>query len=459
MRLISQVLVILLLLLLLAPGCGLKKERITPPVLSEVDDEPKWQAEEVETLSLAVAQIVEHPIPNFDEWHEPFSTLFPGFISRENEELVVYGSHVTKNRLMPGLGNFGDIDGLNRWELDGDSVEFFPYPDLGGEPSWIYGANIPDNPGPEFCRIHELWSGGARGEGSLVGKVFHCFDSSGRLLESFNVPHFPGSVDLANNLPLDYPNNSLFMYKTNYHTAQAADGAIINVWDYPTIDLTLGNAGHLDPRSGDLSIPHPPHHWLAETGEWFCSSRVDVDDEEYSDLLVIRSDGSRVSIQPWTWPEFQMQGRRYSLWMPLEPFFWNGSRCFVIGPYWSNQRSDHLQEWWAIRFDPGSDSAEPLWSREEPTEGRRQEQVITIGPDDNPYWVRFFIHAATIRVIDLVSGECVIDKELNLGTLYRNEPRPQLLMRLDEDRDIPAVFIFDPNDRKLVQVDLEIDNK
>ena len=61
-----------------------------------------------------------------------------------------------------------------------------------------------------------------------------------------------------------------------------------------------------------------------------------------------------------------------------------------------------------------------------------------------------------LRIIDLVSGECVVNERIAV-TRYSSEAMPvDLAYYVDDRPDIPGVFIFDYEGGELVQVDLEI---
>ena len=59
----------------------------------------------------------------------------------------------------------------------------------------------------------------------------------------------------------------------------------------------------LDPTE-EIETPYIPLTWFEDTREMLYEAETKIDGTPMKDLVVVREDGSLVSLKPWTWPEF-----------------------------------------------------------------------------------------------------------------------------------------------------------
>jgi hypothetical protein len=243
----------------------------------------------------------------------------------------------------------------------------------------------------------------------------------------------------------------------------------------------------LDPRSGSLWLdhtevrPYAPLIWFEDTQEWICQSETEVDGTPLNDLVVVREDGSTVSLKPWTWPEFPYhKASEYRFQQTNISFTRSGYRYFLIGTEELGEVKRYVrpERYWLIEFDPGSDHADPVWCRENWFGSNR---LMLLGEDEHPYWVQVEVGGLNLRIVDMLSGETVVDRDVKVTpyTVINNMPVsivaelfhvyvPPFAVNTDkwpafmpmmtkEAMREPVVLILDPIGGNLIKINLEIE--
>jgi hypothetical protein len=337
-----------------------------------------------------------------------------------------------------------------------ETRKFTEHSGVGG---FVFAAGIPGNEGPAFCQVttntDERGKPVSPDSESLY--TVRVYDTSGRELESIEPSIAPaGMLGFVNGRPLEYPDTHLLALTI------ANDRSLD--WETYVFDFSNGER-HYDMRSGNANLPSNPVAWLADTGEWLYLTDETADGQKQSAILVVQKNFTEMTMSPWTWPGFTWKNAdEYSIGMPrVGPYTWQDHRYLLFS---SNPRPRPAALHWAVRLDPGAAAGEPVWARQEPSDLRAEEQILLLGPDKHPFWVRFYNFSKVLRVIDLVSGKLVINVPVDVAMPSLN-PKPNaqgmmstmgatLVLRLHQDAGIPAVFIFDQIAGKLFQIDLKL---
>jgi hypothetical protein len=425
--------------------------------LPQVPDDPIWQAQPASSVQLTVGSVNEFAVPRAGEWQVAEQRVYPAIVTQEADHYVLYGTHVIAhsfNREWPA-----DYDGINRWDIDNNAMETRKFSEHSGIGGYVFAARIPGNEGPAFCQITKNTDERGNPVPAWSASLYtvRVYDTSGKEIASIE-PNIapPAPLGFVNGRPLEYPDTHLFaLTVSNNRTLD---------WETYVFDFSNGE-GQLDLRSGNPDFPPNPVAWLADTGEWLCLKDETVDGEKQSAILVVQKNGTAMTMSPWTWPGFAWKNTdEYSIGMPsVGPYTWQDHRYFLFS---SNPKPQPVALHWAVRLDPGAASGEPVWARQEPSDLRAEEQILLLGPDKHPFWVRFYNLSKTLRVIDLVSGKLVINVPVDVAMpSLRPTPNAQgrlstfgatLVLRLNQDAGIPAVFIFDQNAGKLFRIDLKL---
>jgi hypothetical protein len=421
--------------------------------LPQVPDDPIWQSQPTSSIQLTVGFVNEFAVPRAEEWQVSTQSVWPAIVTQEGDHCVLYGTHVIVHRFRREWPQ--DCDGINRWDIESNTMETRKFTEHSGVGGFVFDASIPGNEGPAFCQVtyNTDESGNPVPPDSESLYTVRVYDTSGRELESIEPSIAPGGslLGFVNGRPLEYPDTHLFaLTVSNRRTFD---------WETYVFDFSNGE-GQLDLRSGNPDLPSNPVAWLADTGEWLYLKDETADGEKQSAILVVQENFTAMTMSPWTWPGFAWKNTdEYNIGMPsVGPYTWQDHRYLLFG---SIPNAQPVALHWAVRLDLGAASGEPVWARQEPSDLRAEEQILLLGPDKHPFWVRFYNFSRTLRVIDLVSGKLVIDVPIDVAMpSMRPIPNSQfgatLALRLNQDAGIPAVFIFDQNAGKLFRIDLKL---
>jgi len=430
-----------LALLLLGLSCGSNSQSGQPEyTLPDVPDEPIWQAQDVETLQLTIARETRHRIPHIREWYPPFYEVNPVFIEKEDDSYVLYGVHQWEPDFVDSIEDVDKDYGANRWVIGEDEIETNLFTGIEGEYPYVLGIDYPDNPGPEYCIIFTVRSDDAARRSIPEGRGLSLYQMDGSRIATVDVNAV--NCDIINYLPIDYPGNEIF---------------IVEVYDedrkYQVYSFTEGGSMYTDSRAA----ANYGLHWLSDTKEWFYCEERSVDDIERLDIIAEAQDGSVVRFEPWTWPEYSFGEGDHEIQdvIDVPPIFIDGHRHLMV--YTAAETSERkIDRWWLVRYDTG-ESASPVWCRDEPYMPTANMRLFLIGEDERPFLVRYGEVSERLRIIDLVSGECVINERIANARFSSTGNRATLAYYVGENRRIPVVFIFDYEGGELIQIDLEIE--
>jgi len=429
-------------LLLIGLSCGVNTQLGKPEyTLPDVPDEPVWKVQDESTLQLTVAKETRYLIPHLGTWNPPTYSVNPVFVEYENGSFVLYGVHRS-------MSDFSDLTtdeerryGVNRWVIGEEEIETSMFSEFRGVCFYALGADYPENPGPEYLLISFVR--GAFDVGYPDERVMSLFGVDGTEIASIDMDPRK-SPDIINSLPLDYPCNDTFLD----HTHDDEYDRVYEVYNFGD-----GGSTYIDPRAA----PNVDLHWIAETREWMYRIQRTVDGIERWDIIDIEPDGTFVYFEPWKWPEYSLEdgGYEFHTILDIPPVFIDGHRHFIL--YTAAETSERkIDRWWLVRYDPG-ESASPVWCRDEPYVPRPNERVMLFGEDEHPFLVRFGDASEMLRVLDLVSGECVINQRIAITHVESSVAAATPVFCIGENRRIPAVFIFDYEGGELIQIDLEIE--
>jgi hypothetical protein len=425
--------------------------------LTQVPDDPVWQAQPTSSVQLTVGSVSEYTVPRAGEWEVAEQRTWPAIVTQEGDHYVLYGTHRIVHRFRRQWP--ADCDGINRWDIENNTMETRKFTEHSGIGGYVFAASIPGNEGPAFCQItlNTDESGNPVPADSESLYTVFVYDTNGKEIASIepNIKH-SGLLDFVNWRPLEYPDTHLFALRVSNDRSFGCDSYIF--------DFSNGES-RLDLRSGNSNFPHNPVVWLADTGEWLFLKDETADGQKQSAILVVQKNFTAMTMSPWTWQGFAWKNAdEYNIGMPrVGPYTWQDHRYLLFS---STPNAQPVAMQWAVRLDPGAASGEPVWARQEPSDLRAEEQILLLGPDKHPFWVRFYGLSKTLRVIDLVSGKLVINVPVDVAMPSLNPiPNAQVMastfgatlaLRLKQDAGIPAVFIFDQNAGKLFRIDLKL---
>jgi hypothetical protein len=432
-------------------GCRSDKgEPIPLQPLSNVPIAPLWQDSMEQPTGLQLAGCEIYPVPDPSSWYPPVGMIWPVILSRQENGFCFYGTHIERNWFWSKIGDFGTVDGFNRWNPVTGQKDIIPFGAQDEASQFLFVLNIPDKPGVEFGRLYYPQD---QSHNTSTAEIF-VYDTSGRKLETIT-PGVPcwGPTDLMRYAPLEYPDTSLTMLWDELN--RESGGKII--------DFSKGSVS-TDPRSSNSALDLPPRKWVAETGEWITSPKYEGEGDAREVWTIVKEDSTVKVFDPRTWPDCPDWDTKDWIFLPPEiaPFYLQGHRCFLFGlgndlSYSKSSPSgDSNQQWWAVQVDYDDTMTRPIWCREEPFGDHMQQEFLTIGPDKHPFWVRFYPLSKVLRIIDLATGNLALELTVPIATRLRKITDAALVLRMSKDRDIPSIFIFDPTGEKLVRIDLEI---
>ncbi len=442
-------------------------------VVADVPPEPVWQAEPTDPVHLEITNRTEHPIPEPDFWITGIGgNRWPTFLIKDNGENLLLAPHCVPYYTSDGYYSYY-IDGINHWNF---SRNEFQIHDLDYLISCPYGFNIPSHEGPEFIGYQSSFSGDeADSSNSYDGNSngFLYFDMRGSFIGSapfFYRGHGPVSFEgEARNyyFPIEAPDSPRFMFQaisfdedSTEHTSYIFNDVVYETNEYYVVDYSEDLTPRLDPRSNAPDTPRSLLSWIAETDEWIIWEQVDFNGLDHLQITLIRENGSRISFQPWLWPGYPDSDVENYLtaYLAIAPFRIGDHRFFLISMSPESYPSpDAVKYWWMVQLDPDSLDPEPVWCRQEPCLVLELDDILFLGSGQHPYWIRYGPWTNKLRVIDLLSGYAVIDCDAGLNRIpILNDKLPVIPSRLEQARDIPAIFIIDLIRNELIQFDLEI---
>lgn len=386
-----------------------------------------------------------------DEWLLNMNSWPMTAIDYQDGEYILWGPHRTPDEL---AATEGFISGCIRWKVGSRNIEISSFPVGEGDPRFFFFFDPPAVPGFRFGRVSQIE------DGEVNHYLFSTFDSSNNLRTSTDfVVCAPWYII---NPPMSYPLNSLFFYESPsydllqiywkaYRDSEIGNGIPMDYRMFSGLEST----SWMDSRSERVDIPHDPLCWFEDTGEWFCELRKDVNGESLTDLVVVNEDWSVSSLEPWNWPGFIWHDAEEYDFRPINMTFTHeGERYFVIGAV----SSDIPARYWLIRFDSDSDLAEPVWCRENGSWQRFSHKLMRLGPDQHPYWVFFHTFHTYLVVVDLISGDVVVDMEIEAAPYTAETHAFPVFMpyRTESAMSQPSILILDPGGEDIFKIDLAI---